>query len=96
MSKSQNQMIGEYLKAGHSITPLEALEKFGCFRLGARIADLKKQGLDIETEIVNDKRTGKHWAKYKLLCESQVNNLTVYDCYQPAKARELAEKGELF
>ena len=42
MKKSQNEAIREYLEAGHSITPLEALNKFGCFRLGARIADLKK------------------------------------------------------
>lgn len=64
--KSQNAMIREYLEAGHSITPIDALNMFGCFRLGARIADLKKQGMDIRTEIVHDDANGKHWAKYYL------------------------------
>ena len=67
--KTQNQMIREHLEAGHKITPLEALNMFGCFRLGARIADLKKQGMHIETEIVHDKSTGKHWASYHLVPE---------------------------
>ena len=62
--KSQNAMIREYLEAGHSITPIDALNMFGCFRLGARIADLKKEGMDIRTEIVHD--NGKNWAKYSL------------------------------
>lgn len=66
MPKSQNQAIREYLEAGHSITPLEALNKFNCFRLGARIADLKKQGLNITTTILKDPKTGKHYANYKL------------------------------
>ena len=39
--KSQADAIKDYLLQGHSITPLDALEMFGCFRLGARIADLK-------------------------------------------------------
>lgn len=64
--KSQNAMIREYLEAGHSITPMDALNMFGCFRLGARIADLKKEGMDIRTEIVHDNSNGKHWAKYHL------------------------------
>lgn len=64
--KSQNAMIREYLEAGHSITPIDALNMFGCFRLGARIADLKKEGMDIRTEIVHDNSNGKRWAKYHL------------------------------
>lgn len=94
--KTQNQMIREHLEAGHKITPLEALNMFGCFRLGARIADLKKQGMHIETEIVHDKSTGKHWASYYVPREVQEKPCAVYDCCQSAKARELAELGELF
>lgn len=67
MKKSQNEAIREYLEAGHSITPLEALNKFGCFRLGARIADLKKQGLQIENRPINDPNTGKRYANYRLV-----------------------------
>lgn len=64
---TQNESIRKYLEEGHRITPLEALEKFGCFRLGARVSDLKKQGLDIRTDIIHDKETGKHYASYRLV-----------------------------
>ena len=42
MSQTQNLQILSYLKKGKPITPLEALEKFGCWRLSARIYDLRK------------------------------------------------------
>ena len=48
---------------GNEITPMDALNKFGCFRLGARIADLKKEGYDIKTRIA---KGGKNYAIYKL------------------------------
>lgn len=41
-SASQAQRILAYLQDGHTITPLEALHKFSCLRLGARIADISK------------------------------------------------------
>ncbi|WP_194162992.1 septal ring lytic transglycosylase RlpA family protein, partial [Moraxella catarrhalis] len=37
----QNQQILDYLMAGNTITPLEALERFGCFSLAARVYELK-------------------------------------------------------
>ena len=40
--KSQNERILAHLKKGKKITPLDALEKFGCFRLAARISDYEK------------------------------------------------------
>lgn len=40
ISASQAQRILAYMKEGNTITPLEALHKFSCFRLGARIADI--------------------------------------------------------
>jgi len=61
---TQTEAILDYLKAGHTITPLEALDKFGCFRLGARIWDLVQAGHDIETEIVHQNK--KHFARYSL------------------------------
>ncbi len=63
---SQNENIKKYLEAGHRITPIDALNLFGCFRLGARIADLKKRGMNIVTEIINDAKTGKRYAQYSL------------------------------
>lgn len=50
-----------HLIKGNRLTALQALTMFGCFRLGARIFDLKKFGHDIETEMILEKaiRKGK-------------------------------------
>jgi hypothetical protein len=45
---SQQTQILAYLKRGYGITPLTALDKFGCFRLSERIRDLEKTGVSIE------------------------------------------------
>lgn len=64
--KTQCQMIREHLEAGHRLSPIEALNKFGCFRLASRINELRKQGLDIRTDIVEGAENGKRWAEYWL------------------------------
>ena len=51
-SRSQTDLILEWMKEGNSITPLEALNRFKCFRLGARIADIKKKGYIVYSEFV--------------------------------------------
>lgn len=51
-SKSQTDRILDYLLTGKSITPLEALDMFKCFRLGARIADIKARGYIVYSEFV--------------------------------------------
>lgn len=65
-SRSQNARIAAYLKDGNSITPMDALNKFGCLRLGARIADIKElYGWKIESNrVLTD--TGKRVASYRL------------------------------
>lgn len=50
--RSQTDLILEWMLAGNAITPLEALEKFKCFRLGARIADIKARGYLVYSEFV--------------------------------------------
>ena len=62
---TQNQQIKSYLKQGKTITPLQALNKFGCFRLAARISDLRNEGLNIATKIVT--KEGKSYASYRLV-----------------------------
>jgi hypothetical protein len=64
---SQNACLAIWLKKGNTITPIEALQKFGCFRLGARIADLRKAGYEIDTKMVE--QNGKRFAQYKLIRE---------------------------
>ena len=41
---SQSIMILEHLQKNGSITQAEAIERFGCYRLGARIWDLRQSG----------------------------------------------------
>ena len=62
---TQNQRILDYLKSGKTLTPLEALNKFGCLRLSARIFNLREQGNAIITKNVT--RKGKTFAEYSLL-----------------------------
>ena len=45
---SQNVRIGQYLIEHGSITAAEAIDKFGCYRLSARIYELRKGGMEIE------------------------------------------------
>ena len=66
---SQNKQIINYLKRGKSITPIEALNRFGCFRLSGRIHNLRNGDFDgthykIRTVIV--KRGEKRVASYNL------------------------------
>lgn len=46
---SQNKQIADYLNKGKKLTPIDALTKFGCFRLAARISDLRNDGMSIVT-----------------------------------------------
>lgn len=63
-TKTQTENILNYLKEGNSITPIEALNLFGCFRLSARIFDIREMGVEIETKRVV--KNGKVFASYKL------------------------------
>lgn len=60
---SQNALIKGWLLNGKSITPMEALNMFGCFRLSARIANLREDGLPVVTDMVtiNDKRVARYY-----------------------------------
>jgi hypothetical protein len=63
---SQNALIKGWLLNGYSITQLEALTQFGCFRLAARVADLRDEGLNVVTDMVtleNGKRVARYFVK---------------------------------
>jgi hypothetical protein len=47
---SQEKQILSALKRGKKVTPISALNQFGCFRLAARIYDLRSQGHPIEMQ----------------------------------------------
>ena len=67
--ESQNLRIRKYLESGRSITALDALHAFNCFRLGARIHNLKSEGMNIESEMIEIMSDGKtkRIAKYRLI-----------------------------
>lgn len=62
--ESQEKEILNHLQNGKSITQLEALNKFQCFRLSDRIFRLRRKGYSISTEMVREGR--KVYANYKL------------------------------
>lgn len=49
---SQKALILAHLKAGHSLTSVQALYMFGSARLAARIADIKADGIEVKSEFV--------------------------------------------
>lgn len=66
---TQTQRILKHLETVGSITPREALDLFGCMRLGARIYDLKRAGYQIDSKIEwHRNRNGERvtYARYTL------------------------------
>ena len=63
MTHSQNARILAYLKQGRSITGLLALRLYGCFRLAARIYDIRQQGIKVQQRLIRikDKRVSVYW-----------------------------------
>lgn len=67
---TQCDKIIQYMKDYGSITPLDAIREFGCMRLAARIADIKKTG---DYVIIKEMETSKNryletirYARYRL------------------------------
>jgi len=54
--ETQQSKIKKYLMDGNSITPMDALDMFGVFRLAGIIWNLKhKEGMNIHTKMVTNK-----------------------------------------
>lgn len=62
---TQAEQIRAHLKSGADITPIEALERYGCFRLAPRIAELRAAGLNVQT--LTERKAGKAYARYRLI-----------------------------
>jgi hypothetical protein len=62
---SQNKTVLDMLKNGKKLTQKDALE-FGCYRLSARILDLKELGHDIKSERINVIKTNNKTARVAL------------------------------
>ena len=65
--RGQNAKIREYLEQGHWLSPLDAVVKFHCLRLGARIYDIKGELAGTGKQVVTRTKTlssGKRVAEY--------------------------------
>lgn len=62
MKKSDKTLILEHLRAHGCITPMDAM-KFGCYRLSARIYDLRRDG---HTIITDDKDADGNYVNYAI------------------------------
>lgn len=61
--ESQSAAILSHLQSGKTLTPIESLRLFGSFRLSGRVYDLKAQGHNIKSEMV-EVSEGKRVARY--------------------------------
>jgi len=64
-TKSQSALILSALQQGDTLTSLQALDRFKCFRLASRISDLNKQGHNIQKKMIKVD-SGKSVAEYYL------------------------------
>ena len=61
---SQESQILNHLKTT-TINPLQALSTYGCYRLAARINDLRNAGYNIVTDTIE--KNGARFAQYRLM-----------------------------
>ena len=67
MEKSQKQLILEFLRAHGSITPMDAINHCkSCYRLSARIKDLRDEGYQIITDDKDGDGNYVNYAIYRL------------------------------
>ena len=69
---TQQNKILNYLRSGNTLTPLEALNMFGCFALRQRIHVLKNEmKYPIKSELITGEN-GKRFAQYSLPKSEQI------------------------
>jgi len=71
---TQKEMVLQYMQDFGSITPVQAFQDLGIMRLGARIFELKKDGVLIESRLASARnRYGKttHYSEYRLIGEKK-------------------------
>ena len=66
MAQTKKQKLLKYLQThSRGITGLDALRKFGLYRLSGEIHELRKAGHDIKTEMM-EREDGTTYARYYL------------------------------
>ena len=64
MKQTHTQLIKTHLEEHGSITALDAIEQYRCLRLAARIADMRKEGMNIVTNMIT--KNGATFASYEV------------------------------
>ena len=67
--RTQCDRVYDYIREFGSITPLQAMNDLGCYRLSARIKDLRDLGINIQSEMIpriNRYRETIHVARYSI------------------------------
>ena len=65
--KNQREKIQSFLERGGKLTSMQAFKKFNATRLSGVIFELKKRyKMDIKTNMIVNKDTGKMYAQYYL------------------------------
>lgn len=65
IKKSKCQRVKDHLLDGYKITGLDAMRDFGLYRLSATIHELRKDGFDIRTNMIE--KNGVRFAEYELV-----------------------------
>jgi hypothetical protein len=67
-TENQKRRIYDFMAAGNEITQRIASEEFDCDRLGARIWELKQEGVPVQSEfeykLDENGKVVKKWKKY--------------------------------
>ena len=58
---TQTDQILHALQQGERLTPIDALDRFGCFRLSARVCDIERMGYKVDRQIVQGRRFKVYW-----------------------------------
>ena len=61
--KTQKERVLKFMEEGNSITPIEALERFGCFRLAHIIWEIRKDR-HVYTRMITHPKYGTKFAEY--------------------------------
>ena len=61
---TQTEWVRLQLIAGRALTPMDALKEAGCFRLAARVDELRNMGMRITATLVQ--RHSKRFSEYRL------------------------------
>lgn len=69
MKETHLFLIRRHLESGKTLTALEGFYKYKCFRLAARVYDLKHRGMNIRKHMVRGEDATK-FARYYLSNES--------------------------